>query len=360
MVSDELPRRIRERLDDPTELCRMLGLLERYKRQAGGGVLIRCPAHKDQTPSCSVTHGDGGTVRVRCFACDFTGDAITLIATAHGLDVRGDFKRVLEIGAGLAGIPIDGAVWSPEPAPERPRPVAKVEPAAVPDSIFDAVATELQRAGALDSEVWCAQNVARYLDGRGILEWAKADGWFAMGAHSAQALSQFAPEILHRCGLTDADGRMHWPAHALAIPWRNARGEVQTIQRRHLGDCDAGRRYVFPTGRGPASPYGIDRLGSGKGPIAIVEGAVDVLAKRTLDELGWTTVLGAAGVSGWRAAWDELVVDRIVVIAFDADEAGEREALKLGDRFHEAGAFGVRRATPTRGKDWAEAMRVSA
>lgn len=358
MVSDELPRRIRERLDDPTELCRFLGLLDRYKRQAGGGVLIRCPAHKDQTPSCSVTHGDGGTVRVRCFACDFTGDAITLIATVHGLDVRGEFRRVLEIGAGLAGIPIDGAVWSPEPAPIRPS-VVKVDAPAVPDSIFDAVATELQRAGALDSEVWCAQNVARYLDGRGILEWARADGWFAMGAHSASALSQFSPEILHRCGLADVSGRMMWPEHALAIPWRNARGEVQTIQRRHLGDCDAGRRYVFPTGRGPSSPYGIDRLPDA-GPVAIVEGAVDVLARRMLDEQGWTTVLGAAGVSGWRAAWDEIIRERIVLIAFDRDEAGDREATKLADRFYAAGASVVRRATPTRGKDWAEAMRVSA
>lgn len=358
MVSDELPRRIRERLDDPAELCRLLGLLGKHKRQAAGGVLILCPAHNERSPSCSVRVADGGTVSVRCFGCDFTGDAITLIAQVHGLDVRGDFPRVLEIGAGLAGIPIDGAVWSPEPAPIRPS-VVKVDAPAVPDSIFDAVATELQRSGALDSDVWCAQNVARYLDGRGLLEWARADGWFAMGAHSARALSQFSPEILHRCGLTDESGQMKWPEWALAIPWRTPSGIVQTIQRRHLGDCDAARRYVFPKGRGPAHPYGIDRLPDA-GPVAIVEGAVDVLARRMLDEQGWTTVLGAAGVSGWRAAWDEIIRGRIVLIAFDRDEAGDREAGKLADRFYAAGASVVRRATPTRGKDWAEAMRVSA
>lgn len=359
VTGDDLPQRIRARLDDPTELCRLLGLLDGYKRQAGGGVLVCCPAHKDRSPSCSVTHGDGGTVRVRCFACDFTGDAITLIATVHGLDTRGDFKRVLEIGAGLADIPIDGAMWSPDPAPKRPRMVSKPGPAAIPDSIFNEVASALTHYGALDRDLACTKSVSAYLTSRGILEWARADGWFAMGGHSAQALACFAPEILHRCGLTDEAGRMRWPEHSLAIPWRNARGEVQTIQRRHLGTCEAAKRYVFPTGRGPTSPYGIERL-TGLGPISIVEGAVDVLAKRTLDTLGWTTVLGAAGVSGWRPAWDDLVRDRIVVVAFDADDAGEREAVKLGDRFHAAGAFGVRRATPTRGKDWAESLKVSA
>ena len=40
-------------------------------------------------------------------------------------------------------------------------------------------------------------------------------------------------------------GDLKWPDHALAIPWRSATGKVQTIQRRHLGDCDPKRRYVI-------------------------------------------------------------------------------------------------------------------
>lgn len=359
MVSDDLPRRIRERLDDPTELCRGLGLLDRYKRQAGGGVLIRCPVHEDSSPSCSVTIGPDRTVRWRCFACSASGDALTLVGAVHGLDSRREFKQLLEVAAGLAGITIEGSTWQPQPAPPpRPRPIQKTESPAVPDSIFDEVAAALAWVGSLERDE--SSDVRSYLAGRGLLAAALADGWFAMGPTAESTLrNRFSAELLHRCGLADESGRLKWPEHALAIPWRNPKGEVQTIQRRHLGTCEAAKRYVFPTGRGPQHPYGIERLPE-VGPIGIVEGAVDALAKRTLDSLGWTTVLGSPGVSGWRASWDEIVRDRVVFVAFDADEAGDREAVKLGDRFHEAGAFSVRRATPTRGKDWAEAMKVSA
>lgn len=354
MVSDDLPRRIRERLDDPEELCRALGLLDRYKRQPGG-VWVLCPVHGDRSPSCSVTVGDGGTVRVHCFACDFTGDALTLIAVVHRLDPKREFPRLLEVGAELAGIAIDGA--APVVAPRaRPAPSPRVEVHGVDDETFDAVVAPLARVGALDVDT----PVSRYLAGRGLLEQARADGWFSVGPDAgAMLVALFGPALLMQCGLTDERGNLKWSEHSLAIPWRTPTGLVQTIQRRHLGSCEAAKRYVFPTGRGPAHPYGVERLAT-RGPVAIVEGAVDVLAWRALDADGFTSILGAPGVSGWRASWDPIVRDRIAIVAFDDDEPGTREAMKLGDRFHGAGAYAVRRATPKRGQDWAESMRVSA
>ena len=98
---------IRKHLTNPRELCARLGLLGGYKegRQARGGLLIRCPAHQENTPSCSVTIGSDGTLRVKCFACNLAGDVFSLVASAHGLDVGRDFPRVRELAAQLANAP---------------------------------------------------------------------------------------------------------------------------------------------------------------------------------------------------------------------------------------------------------------
>lgn len=127
-------RQVRQALTDPQHLCRELGLLRSYRpvRQAGG-LLIRCPAHGDRTPSCSVTLGPDRTIRIRCFSCDLVGDALHLIATAAGLDLRRDFRRILDLGAQIGGIhlqdlserPLTKRVEPPrppDPPAERPYP----------------------------------------------------------------------------------------------------------------------------------------------------------------------------------------------------------------------------------------------
>ncbi len=355
MVNDrDLPRLVRARLDDPISVCTMLGLLEKSKRQPGG-VMIRCPAHQDADPSCSVTCGPDGTLRWRCFSCSASGDALTLVAAVLGLDIRQDFARVLEAAAGFAGIHISEA---PSALPARALRVVEPAPEAMGAEEFAAIVAPLERVGRLDGSGF-ATSVATYLESRGLLDAAREDGWFAIAPDAGELLGQFfARDRLVASGLVNEWGGLSWSEHSLCIPWRNAAGVVHTIQRRHLGDCDAKRRYVFPNGRGPAHPYGFERLQPG--PIALVEGAMDVLARRYVDKLGWTTVLGVPGVSGWRSSWDVLARDRVVLIAYDDDEAGNREALKLADRLYGAGAACVRRSTPTRGKDWADSLRRTA
>jgi len=363
VVTDDLPRLVRERLDDPMGVCSALNLLDRFKRQAGGGVMIRCPAHQDSSPSCSVTVGPDRTLRWRCFACSASGDVLTLIATVHGLDVRRDFVRVLDAGAELAGIRVEREAGRERVAlPERraPRPAPEPEQPAVDAETFARVVAPLMRSGVLDGR-GASSEVCEYLEGRGLLEAARADGWFAMGPASGVMLCDvLGAELVARCGLADARGELKWPDHTLAIPWRTPTGTVQTIQRRHLGQCDAKRRYVFPTGRGPAHPYGIERI-TRRGPIAIVEGAMDVLAWReAAPPTRYETPLGVPGVSGWKVAWDQLVADRIVLIAYDDDDAGNREVDRLRERFERAGAAHLGRGTPMRGKDWADGLRRSA
>src|ERR1041384_3239889 len=126
----DLAHQIRVALNRPAVLCGALDLLKGSKKQAIG-LSICCPVHGDRNPSCSVTVADG-TIRVKCFACDFTGDALTLIAVARGLDVRRNFREVLAEGARIAGRqdllaelesgPDGRHEGAREPAPTRPEP----------------------------------------------------------------------------------------------------------------------------------------------------------------------------------------------------------------------------------------------
>jgi hypothetical protein len=83
---------IKARWTAPYAVAEALGLLEGSRRQ-GGGLTVRCPAHGDKTPSCSITRA-GGTLRVRCFGCGLAGDVFALVAAVRGLDVRRDFVQV--------------------------------------------------------------------------------------------------------------------------------------------------------------------------------------------------------------------------------------------------------------------------
>jgi hypothetical protein len=99
-----LAREIRESLADPVALVAALGLADRRVRQAGGCV-IRCvaPGHDDRTPSLSVRLAPDGTIWCRCHGCGWRGDALSLVAVTHRLDVRRDWREVFRRGAELAG-----------------------------------------------------------------------------------------------------------------------------------------------------------------------------------------------------------------------------------------------------------------
>lgn len=133
MSRNEHAEEIRRALSDPGKLCEALGLLEGSRRQAGG-MIVCCPAHGERNPSCSVTLGPDGTVRVKCFACELAGDAFALIAAAYRLDARGQFREVLEAGAEIAGLhDAAGELRDGRPRNEsRPMP-RRAEPRTEPD-----------------------------------------------------------------------------------------------------------------------------------------------------------------------------------------------------------------------------------
>jgi DNA primase len=363
---------IRARLANPHDVARRLGLLEGSRRQAHG-LLVRCPAHADRTASCSLTTGPDGTLRVRCFACDLAGAIFDLLAAVEGLDRGRDFHELVKRAAELASLDPEGC--TPRVSLPRRVPAPREDPP-LPEETFAAVIAPLLHIGRLDAGA-VAADVCGYLARRGLLEAARADGWAALPVpefqpswsamllDAAEPVAGYAPpfsaEDVRRSGLLARDGFAH-PENRLCIPWRDPAGRVVNLQRRRL---DAGEpRYAGARGRGFAWPYGIERIAhaSDETPLAFCEGAIDVLALRAACAARGDSavVLGVPGISGWRASWAALARGRAAIVAFDADDAGDRVVARLAAELADAGALCVERWRPPGAKDWAEAWVAGA
>lgn len=124
---------IRNALTDARSLCEQLGLAPANAKRQRTGYIVCCPNHGEKNPSCSVSLGPDGTVRAHCFSCQWSGDALSLIARVHDLELRGPkFKEVLILGAELAGLKDLAESLrrdTPYEPPERPTP-PPVDPAA--------------------------------------------------------------------------------------------------------------------------------------------------------------------------------------------------------------------------------------
>jgi len=360
---------VKARLRDPWHLCEQLGLVEGYKptRQARG-LSIRCPAHDEHSPSCSVTLGPDDTIRVKCFGCALSGDALTLIAAARRLDRRraDNYREILTIGAAIAGIVLDFGGGQSSPAPTAPRaqpPPAALAPAPLDAEAFALVVEDLLRLCPLDEANPDARPVVAYLLGRGLLAEAVAEGWGALPPPARQPpvlgalVERHGADAIARSGLVLPRSkappfRLVYDTHALLVPYRAPDcGRIEVLQRRRLTAEEP--RYVMT--RRPSMPYGIDQREDGV-PVAFVEGALDVLALRQQAERKGRPllVLGVPGLEHWRPAWTELGRGRHVFLAFDADDAGDAKAKELAPSLLAAGALAVERLRP-KGKDWAAA-----
>lgn len=332
----------------PLEFARRLGLKCGPNSKPHHAWAI-CPWHIERNPSCSITVRDG-RLAVHCFSCGASSDDIGLVAAVHNLDTRRDFRRAAELTAALVG-----ASMAPHTAGRHGPASRDTAPTPMPRPInLDALADVLV---PLDAE----PDVAAYLASRGLLVQARAAGLRALDVTELQY--QIDERIaldgdptdgeLGHAGLVAKRGdtyRVEWQAYRLAIPWRDAAGNVTVIQRRVLDD----RRPKYTTHGRVVAPFGVDRLEPGQ-PIAIVEGALDALAWTMLDTEG-RVALGIPGTSGWRSEWASVARGRVVHVATDADDAGDKAAKKIGEDCHRAGAARVVRVRSLAG-DWADQAR---
>ena len=175
---------VRQALDDlgAGYVLRALGLLDGAKKQTRG-YMIRCPKHAERTPSCSVQDTTKG-VMVNCFGCDWSGDALDLIAVVHGLSTRGaNFTEVLAEGARLANLysVLDELGAKRGPVRELPTPrltdvATSKRPGMLDAEPFARLVAMLLKLCPLDAQA----DVCDYLEGRGVLAEARVAGWGAL------------------------------------------------------------------------------------------------------------------------------------------------------------------------------------
>ncbi len=170
MSSGEHARAVRLRLVDPFDVARKLNLLGKGAFvRSGNGVLVLCPWHGEHHPSCSVTRGRDGTIRVRCFSCEATGDVLDLVAAVRGIDTRNRFIEVLCEAAALAGM--FDVVEALESGQRPERPVRVFAPPPPPEPVedrdyppADEIRSVWDSAGLVLDDV----QVCAYLRGRGF------------------------------------------------------------------------------------------------------------------------------------------------------------------------------------------------
>jgi DNA primase len=358
MICPNAAREIRAHLTNARTLCAALGLrmaLRANPRQ----VMICCPWHTENTPSCSVRIAKDGTVAVHCHACGQSADALGLIAQVHRID---DFREVLRIAGEIAKVPRLAAEMVREPKEHT-------EPETLSGEIYDRIWATLLEACSPMCKI--APHVAEYLFGRGIF--ADAEAAWVRGLPRdirelvGSLLSTFERTHLELAGvLCRGRDAIDWPDWPLLIPWRDRFGRITCVQRRRLDD---GRpKYRSPRGRSPRAPYGIEVFAKAlefegpEGEVVITEGALDCLARRRIaradDERA--AVIGVYSASAPDVGLPlDLIKGRRVVLALDKDDAGDNACTKIAGALR-AVASEFFRERPNDAKDWAEALTAGA
>jgi hypothetical protein len=318
---------VRRALAEPVELCRKLQLAERAQRQAGG-LLICCPVHGERHPSCSVTRGPDGTVRVRCFACDFTADAIGLVAQVLGLPTRGDgFRETLAEAAELGGLlSLAGELRGHKPAQPHQRPPV---PMPLPERDYPP-ADQVE-------QLWSqAGSVADDTDSSGTLVARRIDPDRVAAGNLARVLapaSELPPWAAYR--------GVPWTrsSHRLLVRAFDSQGELRSVRAWRVLRSEAPKRLP-PAGHKAAELVLANRPGLGMllgrthpKRVLVVEGEPDWL----VSSLRWPedAVFGIGSGSWTRAFASRVSGTAEVIILTHPDAAGDRYAAHVTETLGE-------------------------
>ena len=287
-------------------------------KKAGRTFKGLCPFHNEKTPSFIVSP-DRGTYH--CFGCGEGGDIFTFVMKSENLD----FPEALETLAQRAGVTIKPRAVAAQEDEKRER-IYSLNAAAA-QFYYNILRADLGRLGY------------DYLKRRGVTDatmesWQLGyapDAWDALikyltaRGHEPAALVEAGLAVERENGIRDTfRGRVLFPI-------RDHKGNILGFGGRTLGDVQP--KYLNT----PASPvfdkggclFGIDAARSAireTGRAVIVEGYMDALIAH---QYGIRNVVGALGT----ALTDRQVgllkrLTKTVVLALDADAAGEKAALK--------------------------------
>jgi DNA primase len=334
---DDAKERIRARLD----IAQVIGESVALKAAGRGQLKGLCPFHSERTPSFHV-HVDRGFFY--CFGCGAKGDVFDFVMRAQSLEFRDALRMLGE----RVGVEVRGA-----PAGQgRRRDLLEINEAA--QAFF------LGQLGGSPAE--------HYLRGRGlsqetVAEWGLGfapQGWDAL-LKSLLTKGLRDDDLLEAGLLSENERGRRYDRfrNRLMFPIRDGLGRLVGFAGRVLDDSVP--KYLNT----PETPlfkkgellYGLDRARAAireSGEVIVVEGYMDVLALHQTGFVNSVAALGANLSSEQADALARLDAQR-VLLAFDADEAGQRAVLagleaSIGRRFL------VRAIRVPTGKDPADAV----
>ena len=354
----------KDRLKASIDIVELFGSFGIELTKKGSSYMGRCPFHDDSNPSLSVDREKG---LYNCFGCGESGDAFTLVQKLRGLDFKGalDYFKHPSPRTSLpprppraetVHTPVESPVESPaSPSVQAPQPSpilesSNAEDALPPRTNLDDIAAYYRRS--LDASL----DAKNYLASRGLsLETARRYGLGYCDNTLSDTLPSSQKSELLTWGIFRDSGPEHL-SRCITVPLLDAEGAVVGFYGRRLGDDDPASaqlpRHLYLKGkhRGLVNRQAAEVYAD---ELILTESVIDALS---LIELGLLNVIPCYGSGGFteehRAVLDSGRV-KLVVIAFDADDAGRSGASKLASALIERG-LEVKRIEPSNAKDWNE------
>lgn len=326
----------RAQILEATDLAGLADELLGPRRGSSRSPSWTCPspthAQTGRTPPVSTYRSRGGEERWHCHGCGIGGSAIDLVMAARGVAVRDALEELAGRAGGAHRFEADAAPY-PRQHPRRPPSVepAVSDPAGLAAYVSDCAERLWQPAG---------RSVLRWLTGhRGLPgEVLRAN---RIGADPGRQ-RQPRPEGMPSAG------------RAAVLPVHEA-GRPVFAQLRPLSAPPGRPRYLNAARRLATNP----RVGLYQPPepvgrcVIVTEGVLDALSANAAGFRA-AAVLGAAlagdGVGGSLAA-RIAHFDRPVILAFDADAAGETAAVRLQRALREQGVPVARMYVPVAAND---------
>jgi hypothetical protein len=331
---------IRE-LNSVRQLLTALGLDKGAKAQTHGAHVL-CPAHAERSPSCSVTLApDEHGIRVRCFGCQWSADALGLIAKVRGLSTSGrDWISVLREAARIAGNqgiidqldkPLDTSD-SPSNPPRSTRKARKRTDYSPPSAQqHDALPVNYPPAAEFRA-VWASASMPGHdSDARQYLTRRAID---PETAHvRVLTAEQRLPDWARYQGRT-----WHATGHRVVVPVFDCHGRWQSLRAIRITDDDSSPKRLPPAG------YSARGLAMANRPaVEMLRGSAQhsrlVIVEGETDWLTWAARTPHPVIGIVSGAWHRGFADRLprgcqVANRIHRDDAGKLYQAEIASTLH--------------------------
>ena len=304
-----------------------------------------CPIHGGRELSAVAEVKDNTLVFVCFSGCGAEGsDALGLIAAIRGLDVRTQFREVLEEAASVAGVSIDSLPLAPRTRAFTP----EIAPEVV-EARREAAEGVRRVVGALLDLCPLTGEGLRYLtEERGLTRRTCEDARIGFVGDPDRVLrvlsATFPAEALDVAGIVYDGGYLAHARHPLLFPI--VRGGVAVyVQGRALGPVAKKPDRWRSMRGGVPGLYNADALERADVPVMLCEGPID-----TLSAAQWVpdvAPVGVFGAGGFKDEWAAPMRGREVWVAFDPDAAGDKGSATTMRTLVAAGAWPKRVAMPS-------------